>query len=157
MKFFYLVGLTEFSSKNVPNSPLGIFNGQRFVIELGYYSIVNTIRLMWAYGLSLLDVPRKVKRLLKKFVTIYDIQAEGTSFRTVPDMVTAMCGHDMFEETQVLIYFILLLLYNVHVQDYCILQYWVVHMNHRKTAIQANQVHDYTYNLCMFYHVALIS
>ena len=87
--------------KNVPTTPLGIFNGQRFVLELGYYSIINTIRLLWAYGLSLLDVPRKVKDLLSKFVTIYDIQATGTAFRTVPDMITAMCGENVFKETQV--------------------------------------------------------
>ena len=37
---------------------------------------------------------------LKKFSTIYKIQAAGQAFETVPDMLTAMGGDDMFKLTQ---------------------------------------------------------
>ena len=42
----------------------------------------------------------RVRSTLKKFISIYDLQAQGQAFVTVPDMLKAMGGEEMFELTQ---------------------------------------------------------
>ena len=43
---------------------------------------------------------RLVSAMLKKFVTIYSLQASGRAFTTVEDMLTAVGGPDMYKKTQ---------------------------------------------------------
>lgn len=44
---------------------------------------------------------RNVKFEIENFSTIYDMQAKGQSFQTVPDMLRAMGGDTFVQETQV--------------------------------------------------------
>lgn len=97
----FTVGLKEFNSSKVPTTPIAIFNGQRFVLHLGFSNITNKLKLLWHYGMSLFSMSRTVGSQLKKFSTIYQLQAEGKSFRTVPDMLKAMGGNTFYNETQV--------------------------------------------------------
>ena len=98
---FFNSDLQEFNSNNVPTTPLSIFNGQRFVLQLGFSGIVNKIKILWNYGFSLFKLSRKISSSLKKFSTIYDKQADGITYRTVPEMLQAMGGEEFFQETQV--------------------------------------------------------
>ena len=58
------------------------------------------IKSLWRYRLSLIRMDFLVRSTLKKFITIYDLQAKEQSFETVEDMLTAMGGPEMFDLTQ---------------------------------------------------------
>ena len=47
---------------------------------------------------------RNVKFEIENFSTIYNMQAKGQSFQTVPDMLRAMGGDTFVQETQVRIH-----------------------------------------------------
>ena len=81
--------------------PLGVFNGEHFLFKTGNWKIVNVFRVLWRYGSSLFTMNSVVKKLLRDFVNIYTLQAENHSYRTVPDLLRAMCGEDMYHLTQV--------------------------------------------------------
>ncbi len=79
---------------------MGIYNGQQFFFRTGTSSIWNAIKTFWRYGFSLIRMNFLVRSILKKFCTIYDIQASGQAFETVPEMLRAMGGDAMFQLTQ---------------------------------------------------------
>lgn len=87
--------------KDERTTPLGVYNGKQFLFRTGNYSILNKLKMFWRYGLTLLRVDLYVKSMVQRFVTIYDLQADGESFKTVPDMLRAMGGDDFVELTQV--------------------------------------------------------
>ena len=80
--------------------PVGIYNGQQFVFRTGNWSFINTLKTFWHYGITLLRFDLFAKTMLKRFVTIYNLQASGRAFTTVPDMLRAMGGDDFVNMTQ---------------------------------------------------------
>ena len=99
--YFIDPGLSEYNSKKEPTTPTAIYNGQEFVLKLGFSSFINNLIVLWNYGLSVFKMSRSISRELKKFQTIYDKQASGESYKTVPDLLIAMGGNDFVQQTQV--------------------------------------------------------
>ena len=99
--FLYFVGLKEFNSSKIPDMPLAVFNGQRFVVHLGFSSLLNKLKLLFNYGLSLFRMSRSVHSELKDFSKIYKLQERGECYRTVPDMLRAMGGDKFCHEITV--------------------------------------------------------
>ncbi len=100
--YYYYSGLKEYSSKKEPTTPMAIYNGQRFVLQLGFYSFINTLKILWNYGISVLKMSRYVSEQLKQFATIYELQASEKSYKTVPDLLKAMGNtRDFCQQTQV--------------------------------------------------------
>ena len=96
------LGLKTQESKNSPTVPLGIFDGNKLVLHTGYYSLWNTLKMLYIYGLSLLKTMLCVRSTIKKFAGIYRLQSDGRSFATVPDMLRAVGGGDqLYQATQV--------------------------------------------------------
>lgn len=98
---FDYVGLQTKGNKDEATTPIGIYNGGQFVFRTGTMKIWNTIKTLWHYGLSLVRLNFRVSSDIKKFSTIYDMQAAGQSFETVPDMLRAMGGDYLFQTTQI--------------------------------------------------------
>ena len=80
---------------------MGIYNGQDFVLRTSTWRIVNPFKMIWNYGLTSVRLGIFVQATLKKFARIYDLQARGQAFRTVPNMLEAMGGEEMLEMTQI--------------------------------------------------------
>lgn len=99
--FVASTGLTKKRSKDEPTTPLGIFNGTQFVLRTGFSSFLSTLTLLWRYGFSMFRLSRHVSSVIKKFTSIYDLQASGKKFQTVPDMLRAMGGEEMHRLTQI--------------------------------------------------------
>ena len=96
-----LSGLETKGDKDEATTPIGIYNGKTFCFRTGMWSFWNTIKSLWHFGISLIKMDFLVRSTLKKFGTIYNIQANGRAFPTVQDMLTAMGGTEMFELTQI--------------------------------------------------------
>lgn len=63
--------------------------------------MVNIARSLWHYGTSLFTINSAVKTMLNRFVNIYALQAKGKAYKTVPDLLRAMGGDEMFHLTQI--------------------------------------------------------
>ena len=99
---FFTLGLKEYSSKKEPTTSMAIYNGQHFVLHLGFYSFINNLKVLWRYGISVFKMSRYVGKQLKQFKTIYQLQASGKSYKTVPDLLRAMGDtHEFFQQTQI--------------------------------------------------------
>ncbi len=95
------LGLMTLGTKDTPTTPLGIFDGERFVFRLTSCSLCNKFRALFRYGISLVRLNFLVKSTKKKFGNIYGLQSKGQAFRSVPDMLKAMGGEEMVALTQV--------------------------------------------------------
>ncbi len=93
-------GLQTKGNKDEATTPLGIYNGKELVFQTGTVKLWNTIKTLWRYGLSLIRMDILVRSVLKKFCTIYDVQANRRAFETVPEMLRAMGEDGMFQLTQ---------------------------------------------------------
>lgn len=102
---FVITGLKEFNVSKLPSTPQGIFNGKSFVLSLGFSSIINKFILLWNYGFSLFKMSHTVRSIVKKFSSIYKMQAKGEMFKTVPDMLNAMGGEKFCSLTKVYLLF----------------------------------------------------
>lgn len=97
-----MTGLQTQQSKNSPTTPLGVFDGTKLVLRTGTCSVWNAIKTLFRYGFSLPRMMLCVKATLKRFSNVYQLQSEGRSFATVPDMLRAMGGDGvMYQSTQV--------------------------------------------------------
>lgn len=94
-------GLKTQRSETRPTAPLGIFDGKMFVLRTGTCSMWNTIKVLLRYGLSLVQMMLCVKTTVKKFAGIYQLQSEGRSFATMPDLLRAAGGDPLYQTTQV--------------------------------------------------------
>ena len=59
------------------------------------YDFINSLRVLWRYGLDLFRMNSKTKFTLKKFSNIYTLQASGKTYNHVEEMLAAMGGEDM--------------------------------------------------------------
>ncbi len=82
---------------------MGIFDGKKFRLRTtSSWKFINALVVLWHYGLiSVARMQWHLSTMLRKFNRIYDVQAEGRSFNTVPEMLKAMGGQDMLKLTQV--------------------------------------------------------
>ena len=83
------------------NVPVGVYDGNRYLFRTGSWRLINLAYTIWRYGTSLFTLNSAVKNLLNRFVGIYALQAKGNTYRTVPDMLRAMAGDEMYQLTQV--------------------------------------------------------
>ena len=81
--------------------PVGVYDGKRYLFRTGAWRLINLAYSFWRYGSSLFTLNSAVKNLLNKFIGIYPLQAKGNMYRTVPDMLRAMAGDEMYQLTQV--------------------------------------------------------
>ena len=99
--FHYLyTGLETKGNKDEKTVPIAIFNGKYFSFRTSFSKIWSILKTFWCYGISLIRMDMQVRSTLKKFISIYELQAKGQAFVTVPDMLKAMGGEEMFELTQ---------------------------------------------------------
>ncbi len=98
-----LVPFLGFSKKGEldPSVPFGIFDGKRFLLRTGVFSIINSIKILWRYGLDLFRLKRSVSSLLDNFSSIYELQESGKAYSNLHDMLEAMGGEHMYGLTQV--------------------------------------------------------
>lgn len=62
---------------------------------------MNYIKLIWRYGLiDLYTMDKFITKMLKNFSNIYKLQENQQAFNSVPDMLRAMGGNQMYEYTQ---------------------------------------------------------
>ena len=94
-----LLGLE--TKKDVAAVPLGIYDGQRYLFRTGWWKVANIAHSLWRYGTSLFSMNSAGQALLSKFVSIYKMQAKGRAFKTVPELLRAMGGEEMYQLTQV--------------------------------------------------------
>ena len=81
---------------------IGIFNGRDFCFRLGGpWRFINSLKVLWHYGLSVIRMELLVRSMLSKFTSIYRKQGNSQAFATVPDMLKAMGGEDMYKLTQI--------------------------------------------------------
>jgi prenylcysteine oxidase/farnesylcysteine lyase len=85
-------GLTRVFSSSEGN--MGIFDGYKFLFCTSSIGLCTKIHMLLRYGLSPLKLNSAVSDLLDKFVNIYKVQQKGQSFKTVPDMLSAMGDED---------------------------------------------------------------
>lgn len=85
-------GLSSQLGKNAPTVPFGIFNGRNLILQTGFSSFFNSLKLFWRYGFSLFRLSHTVNSTLKDFCKIYKLQDDGKTFKTVPEMLQAMGG-----------------------------------------------------------------
>ena len=97
---FLYVGLETKGNKDEKTVPIAIFNGKYFSFQTSFSKIWSILKTFWCYGISLIRMDMRVCSTLKKFVSIYDMQAKGQAFITVSDMLKAMGGEELFELTQ---------------------------------------------------------
>lgn len=97
---FLYVGLETKGNKDEKTVPIAIFNGKYFSFRTSFSKIWGILKTFWCYGISLIRMDMRVRSTLKKFVSIYDMQAKGQAFITVSDMLKAMGGEELFELTQ---------------------------------------------------------
>ena len=95
------VGLTTKGNKDLPTTPMGIFNGKHFAFQFGSCSICNKVKALLHFGISLIRLNFQVGSTVKRFATIYKLQSEGQAFSTVQGMLKAMGGENMYQLTQV--------------------------------------------------------
>ena len=81
--------------------PVGVYDGKRYLFRTGAWKLINLAYSFWRYGSSLFTLNSAVKNLLNKFIGIYSLQAKGNTYHTVPDMLRAMAGDEMYQLTQV--------------------------------------------------------
>ena len=81
--------------------PLGVYDGQQYLFRTGWWKLSNIVRSLWRYGMSLFSMNSAGEKMLSNFVRIYDIQAMGKSFKTVPELLRAMGGEEMYHLTQI--------------------------------------------------------
>lgn len=96
---FSSTGLKKLKSSE-PNSLLGIYNGSEFVFMGSRWKLANYFNLFWRYGRDLITVDGFVTKMLENFSKIYTLQKEGQAFDTVPQMLHAMGGEEMYSYTQ---------------------------------------------------------
>lgn len=89
------------SKKDVTEIPIGVYNGQHYLFRTGWWKLINTARALWRYGTSLFTMNSTVKSLLSDFVNIYVLQSRGRVYHTVPDMLKAVGGENMYQLTQI--------------------------------------------------------
>ena len=83
------------------DSLLGIYDGEEFLFYGSRWRVLNFIKLIWRYGLiDLYKMNNFVTNMLKNFSNIYTFQENGQAYTTVPDMLKAMGGDQMYEYTQ---------------------------------------------------------
>lgn len=97
---FLYVGLETKGNKDEKTVPIAIFNGKYFSFRTSFSKIWSILKTFWCYGISLIRMDMRVRSTLKKFASIYDMQAKGQAFMTVSDMLKAMGGEELFELTQ---------------------------------------------------------
>ena len=73
---------------------MGIFDGYKFLFCTSSIGLCTKIHMLLRYGLSPLKLNSAVSDLLDKFVNIYKVQQKGQSFKTVPDILSAMGDED---------------------------------------------------------------
>ena len=96
----FYTGLETKGNKDEKTVPIAIFNGKYFSFRTSFSKIWSILKTFWCYGISLIRMDMRVRSTLKKFISIYDLQAKGQAFVIVPNMLKAMGGEEMFELTQ---------------------------------------------------------
>lgn len=98
--FVEKLGLKKLKSSEA-DSLLGIYDGEEFLFYGSRWRILNFIKLIWRYGLiDLYKMNSFVTNMLKNFSNIYTFQENEQAYTTVPDMLKAMGGDQMYEYTQ---------------------------------------------------------
>ena len=95
------IGLKEKRSKDEQTTPVGIFNGTQFVLHTGFSSFLSSLKVLWRYGFGVFRLSRYVSSVIKKFSSVYEQQLSGKTFQTVPEMLRAMGGEEMYRLTQI--------------------------------------------------------
>ena len=89
------------TKKDETEVPIGVFDGQHYLFRTGSWKFVNALHAVWRYGSSLFTMNSKVKDIKNRFGNIYSLQGKGKAYHTVPDMLRAMGGEEMYQLTQI--------------------------------------------------------
>ncbi|KAK9823597.1 hypothetical protein WJX72_004119 [[Myrmecia] bisecta] len=74
-----------------------IFDGQHMVFQQSAWAPITLARMLWRYGLNYWRFKAGPQGMLKRFLTIYDYQANGTAFET-PEQLLRSTG--LYRPTQ---------------------------------------------------------
>ena len=95
------IGLDTKSNQDEGSVPIAIYNGKKFCLRTGHSNFWNALKIFWHYGFSLFRMNSNVNATLKKFQTIYDLQAKRNCYATVPELLKGMGGDEMHQLTKV--------------------------------------------------------
>ena len=77
---------------------LALFDGVSLVFRQSPWRIITFIKTLWRYGFQPWFYRNSAYNFLHKFRTIYDLQANGTSFVSVHDMLKSIACHTLTQE-----------------------------------------------------------
>ena len=83
------VGLNRTKTKAYAGK-LAIFDGRSCFLRFTSWSLVNFIRLIHRYGLSIVRTNALVEKTVHKFSVIYDLQASGLSFDSPEQLLRSL-------------------------------------------------------------------
>ena len=89
----YMMSLSDhfgLQKRSEPEAKLGIYDGTEFTyIDTGW-PLVKYFKLMYRYGMKLFFISSYISSMLDKFISIYEYQAYGYTFETVPEFLTSL-------------------------------------------------------------------
>ena len=92
----YLMSLSDqfgLHKRSEPNGKLGIYDGKEFAyIDTGW-PLVKYFKLVYRYGMKLFFISSYISSMLDKFTSIYEYQAYGYTFETIPEFLTSLDPH----------------------------------------------------------------
>ncbi|KAI6661009.1 Prenylcysteine oxidase 1 precursor [Oopsacas minuta] len=76
--------------RSEPDAKVGIYDGSGFsYIDTGW-PLLKYFKLMYRYGMKLFFIPSYISSMLDKFTVIYEYQAYGYTFETIPEFLTSL-------------------------------------------------------------------
>ena len=93
--------LSGLETRHIASVPVGVYNGKEFLFRTGWWKLINIVRCVLRYGTSLLTIYSSVTSVLNQISNIYSLQSRGEVYHTVPDMLRAMGGEELYHLTQI--------------------------------------------------------
>ncbi|GAB6028447.1 Prenylcysteine oxidase-like [Chamberlinius hualienensis] len=87
--FLQLTGLKK-KGADGDRGVMGLYNGKEFVFSESHWRVVNVVKMLWRYGMSIFKWEKVMDDTLKKFSKIYELQEKGYAYSTVDQLLTAM-------------------------------------------------------------------
>ncbi|XP_049788726.1 prenylcysteine oxidase 1-like [Schistocerca nitens] len=95
-KNHYVVGIMKelgLGRRKTHESTFGLYDGNKFLFrEANTWNFINTLKILWRYGINVITLQDYVSDMLGKFERIYGLQKSGFAFPSVNDL---MAGTDL--------------------------------------------------------------
>lgn len=90
-KNHYVVELMKdlgLEQRKLHESTFGVYDGDRFLFrETNSWNFINTLKILWRYGFSVIKLQDYISDIVGKFERIYGLQKSGFAFPSVNDLL----------------------------------------------------------------------